>query len=127
MTASVERQIAAERLRRMAYDSMQGMSFQKAVGKCVGVDGSWRDVMKRMADLIDPTCTISESYDRNANEARYTCSECGTSWSNYDTVDDGSRYTSGWAVWHNAVPVYVCHCPYCGARIVLGDENDEHR
>lgn len=123
MTTSDERREVAERLRK----TRGIMAFVNALGIDPDGDWCWADVSRRVADLIDPTCTISESYDRNANEARYTCSECGTSWSNYDTVDDGSRYTSGWAVWHNAVPVFVCHCPYCGARIVFGDESDEHR
>ena len=45
----------ASRLRRTANDSLGGESLQRALARITEADdASWRGVMRRIADLIDP-------------------------------------------------------------------------
>lgn len=110
MVTSDERRDAADALRRMANDSMHGLSFQNAIKECVcdRDEGSvsWRGVMRRLADLIDPTCADvhDNSYKRDADKAAYCafkCSACGHERLMTDMVREATLY-----------------CPHCGARVV---------
>lgn len=64
-------------------------------------DCTWKDVSRRVADLIDPTCEMDDAGDVPAsvkdNLNTFFCSECGS------------------PVYNDMSPSY---CPYCGARVV---------
>lgn len=110
MATSDERRAAADRLRRMADDSMHGLSFQNAIKECVcdGSEGSvsWRGVMRRLADLIDPTCELKDpSYGKDSLLG--DCSACGARVARM-TVQASDGY-----VHHKSR-----YCPNCGARVV---------
>ena len=64
----------ADRLRYVANDDLGGLSLQKNLAAITKAeDGSWRGVMRRLADLIDcETCHLVEDDD-----GRTACSECG--------------------------------------------------
>lgn len=86
----------ASRLRRTANDSPGGESLQKALARItVAEDVSWRGVMRRIADLIEPaperTCHMID------NGAEFCCSVCDR---RHD-YDDEPQYCMG-----------------CGARVV---------
>ena len=50
-----ERREVAKRLRYTAADSLDGESLQRALARIAGAnDTSWRGVLRRLADLIDP-------------------------------------------------------------------------
>lgn len=70
-------EIVAE-LRRCGLDSLGGMSFQRRLSEIVGLpDGTWRQVMMRLADLVDrPACTMRRVED-GVSETHYVCSRCG--------------------------------------------------
>ena len=59
MATSDERLEVAEDLRYTANDDLCGESLQRALARISGAeDTSWRGVMRRLADLIDPTCEV---------------------------------------------------------------------
>lgn len=71
MSTNDRRTIAAE-LRRKANDSLDGESLQHALARIAGADdSSWRGVMRRVADLIDPSLTCD-----------IICEKCGGEWPN---------------------------------------------
>lgn len=50
-----ERRVVAMLLRSTASDSLYGDTFQQALGAITKAkDTSWRGIMRRLADLIDP-------------------------------------------------------------------------
>jgi hypothetical protein len=50
-----ERRVIAKKLRYTANDGLYGLSLQKGLAVITEAeDGSWRGVMRRLADLIDP-------------------------------------------------------------------------
>lgn len=69
----------------------------------------WKVFFDRLADLIDPTCTVI--VDDNLNESEgmgdvwCTCSECG------------------WLLCANGEPEPK-YCPHCGARVIGGNDAD---
>lgn len=64
----------AKKLRYVANDDLGGLSLQRQLAEITKAeDGSWRGVMRRLADLIDrETCHLVEDDDW-----RTACSECG--------------------------------------------------
>ncbi len=62
----------ASELRRKANDSLDGESLQRAIARITGADdSSWRGVMRRLADLIEPPLSSSS-----------ICEKCGGEWPN---------------------------------------------
>lgn len=76
------------------------MAFVEALGIDFDSDWCWTDVSRRVADLIDPTCSTRE-YGR-PDEFRVVkgCSVCGNGWYE-DTFAKPYQF-----------------CPHCGARVV---------
>ena len=69
MSTNDRRTIAGE-LRRKANDSLDGESLQRALARIAGAeDSSWRGVMRRLADLIEPPLSSS-----------FICEKCGGEW-----------------------------------------------
>ena len=66
----------AKKLRHTANDDLGGLSLQKNLAAITKAeDGSWRGVMRRLADLIDrPTC---RKVIPNEMEGYVFCSRCG--------------------------------------------------
>lgn len=55
MASDKERREVAKKLRYTANDDLGGLSLQKNLAAITKAkDGSWRGVMRRLADLIDP-------------------------------------------------------------------------
>ena len=101
---SSERENIAARLRYIASDSLDGKSLQRALAETTGAgDGSWRGVMRRLADLIDPTwtCEMQTLNDFGGDVVASICSACGA-------VIRGDELPS--------------YCPNCGTRVVGSDE-----
>ena len=59
---------------------------------CIGITYDYANLLNRLADLIDPTCTPEEE------GYNIVCSECGS-----DLYDDD------------------LYCPHCGSRVVRND------
>lgn len=102
MTSSEERQKIAEKMRGpfdvckyMGHTCISGTLFGMQV--CAMNERSLRDSMRRLADLIDPTCHLGP-----AHFGGFGCDRCFT-----------------WFPDMKKKPVY---CPACGARVV--DEDD---
>ena len=103
------RDIAAE-LRYTANDDLGELSLQKNLAAITKAeDGSWRGVMRRLADLIEPgperTCMLASTQlthhapDGNRyHTCRIVCSEC-----RHDMPEHGES---------------INYCPYCGAKVV---------
>lgn len=100
MISPDERREVAERLREYSNDVLKDGSLLKTLKDVTGAY-SWRDVLDRLADLIDPTCHPVPSDD-----GRFSCSECGAHLG---------------AVLPAIGAVLPPHCPNCGARVVSGD------
>ena len=55
MASDKERLEIVKKLRRTANDDLNGLSLQRNLAAITKAeDGSWRGVMRRLADLIDP-------------------------------------------------------------------------
>ncbi|WP_417571042.1 hypothetical protein [Parolsenella catena] len=55
MISDGERREIVKKLRRTANDDLNGLSLQRNLAVITKAeDGSWRVVMRRLADLIDP-------------------------------------------------------------------------
>lgn len=99
------REIAAD-LRYMALFGMGGLSLQKSLAAITKAeDGSWRGVMRRLADLIDrPTCrNVYDEIEEGCCKNGFKCSECGELVEDYE----GYRITG----------TFNC-CPKCGREVV---------
>ena len=75
-----ERREIVKKLRYTANDDLGGLSLQKNLAAITKAeDGSWRGVMRRLADLIDrPTCrNVYDEHEMGACENGFECSECG--------------------------------------------------
>lgn len=95
MSTNDKRAIANE-LRRVANDSLNGESLQRALARISDADdSSWRGVMRRLACLIDPPTTSNLASDGNY----FICAKCGAEW----------PYDLGFT-----------HCPECGAEVING-------
>ncbi len=99
-------EVAAD-LRACAVDTLDGMSFQRRLAEIVGVpNGTWRQVMKRLAGLIDrPTCGMRRVED-GVTETYYVCSSCGADF-DMRSVENGP--------WN--------YCPNCGGKVT--DDGDD--
>lgn len=114
---SDERREAAERLRRTANDDLGGLSFQRSLAKESGAsDGSWRGVMRHLADLIDPTC--DDLADVNPVDG-FICSACGWPGVVQQAIDNGWQEYE-FDEFTEYVPRY---CPCCGSRLVRRNED----
>lgn len=100
MTDCIESEEAreiAKKLRYTANDDLGGLSLQKNLAAITKAeDGSWRGVMRRLADLIDrPTTTRHGKFRTKYGRETPCCEVCG--------------YSLGDMRWN--------HCPKCGAVI----------
>ena len=106
-----ERREVAARLRYAARDTLNGYSFQRAVeGIVFGSleDKKWRQVLSRLADLIEPeperTCrNLSNDGDI------FVCSECRNETHGFMVDDFGCTVGFG---------EVVGKCPNCGAKVI---------
>lgn len=106
----------ASRLRRTAADSLGGESLQKALARItVAEDVSWRGVMRRLADLIEPeperTCRMDKSEFADfapEYEGLYSCPKCGEETAVLACVNE-----DGDMEWMK--PRF---CGFCGAKVV---------
>lgn len=79
-----------------------------------GLDGvvSWRELLNRFAELIDPTCEITtdqvDDGEWGAHEIYECCSECGNQ--NVRDRFTGKPYR---------------FCPHCGARVMRGEDDGD--
>ena len=101
MIASSDSQAIAAELRRVANDSLNGESLQRALARITGADdSSWRGVMRHLADLIEPPTSNRKRFTADELRARRNqqhyeslvrcghasvCPECG----GYTTSDNG--------------------------------------
>ena len=87
----------AKKLRHTANDDLGGLSLQKNLAAITKAeDGSWRGVMRRLADLIDrPSTTRHGKFRTKYGRETPCCDVCG--------------YSIGDMRWN--------HCPKCGAVI----------
>lgn len=94
---SEEAREIAKKLRYVANDDLGGLSLQKNLAAITKAeDGSWRGVMRRLADLIDrPTTTRHGKFRTKYGRETPCCEVCG--------------YSLGDMRWN--------HCPKCGAVI----------
>lgn len=84
-----DRQAIANELRRVANDSLNGESLQRTLARIAGAkDSSWRGVMRRLADLIEPPISLANPF---------ICEKCGGEWPN---------------------DIRFEYCPYCGMEII---------
>lgn len=84
-----DRQAIANELRRVANDSLNGESLQRALARITGTDdSSWRGVMRQLADLIEPPAFLTNPF---------VCEKCGGEWPS---------------------DIWFEYCPYCGAEII---------
>lgn len=101
-----ERRAIAKKLRYTANDDLGGLSLQKNLAAITKAeDGSWRGVMRRLADLIDrPTCrNVYDETEEGACKNGFKCSECGELVEDYE----GYRITG----------TFNC-CPKCEREVV---------
>lgn len=91
-----ERRAIAKKLRYTANDDLGGLSLQKNLAAITKAeDGSWRGVMRRLADLIDrPTCDVRMGVTGHIG----VCTRCGA----FDAIE--------------ALPTR--YCPNCGAEVI---------
>ena len=92
-----ERRAIAKKLRYTANDDLGGLSLQKNLAAITKAeDGSWRGVMRRLADLIDrPSTTRRGKFRTKYGRETPCCEVCG--------------YSIGDMRWN--------YCPKCGAVI----------
>lgn len=94
-------------LRLCANDDLRGKSFQRRLAEIVGVpDGTWRQVMRRLAGLVEPPKCKMRRVEDGVTETYYVCSSCGADF-DIRSVENGP--------WD--------YCPACGAE-VTGDGDD---
>ena len=108
MASDDERREIAKKLRRTANNDLNGLSLQRNLAVITEAeDGSWRGVMRRLADLIDlPTCEYVP-----IGEERFGCSVCG-----YTVELDFDVPVT------DETPMPFKHCPNCGARVVRAND-----
>ena len=87
--ATNDRRTIANELRRVSNDSLNGESLQRALARITGADdSSWRGVMRRLADLIEPPAFLANPF---------ICEKCGGEWPS---------------------DIRFEYCPYCGVEII---------
>lgn len=73
MSSNEECRAIAKKLRYVANDDLGGLSLQKNLAAITKAeDGSWRGVMRRLADLVDRPKAKQEH-----NGAYWRCAHCG--------------------------------------------------
>lgn len=88
-----DKQAIANELRRVANDSLNGESLQRALARLAGAeDSSWRGVMRCLADLIEPQISLANPF---------ICEKCGGEWPN---------------------DIRFEYCPYCGCKLQGGSK-----
>lgn len=102
MPTSDERREVAERLRGYSNDVLKDGSLLRTFKDVTGA-GSWRSVLDRLADLIDPTC---EMVVKNGHAC---CGRCGHRLADECEVEED---------YYEFRPF----CPNCGSRITSGGE-----
>lgn len=106
MSSNDECRAIAKKLRYTANDDLGGISLQKNLAAITKAeDGSWRGVMRRLADLIDrPTCrNVYDEHEMGACANGFECSVCG------NRVEDFEHY---------CITGTFNYCPECGAEVV---------
>lgn len=110
MASDKERREIVKKLRYTANDDLGGLSLQKNLAVITRAkDGSWRGVMRRLADLIDqpdemrghPTCEMKG----RPGERYAVCTRCGA----FVRRDAVTNCTS-------VIPVKFC--PNCRAEVI---------
>ena len=72
---------------------------------CIGITHDYANLLNRLADLIDPTCTADIKREDDGIDAQpYYTSSCGNCGALWDTITGAVL-----------LPKY---CPHCGARVV---------
>ncbi len=111
MTNNEERREVAARLRGMAdsryCDTKNTLVLACALFAVSGVDaasGTAEDIMRRLADLIEPEPERTCEFDSQACGKR-RCNRCGA----FVSVD---------SVWDCFSRIPVRYCPNCGAKVV---------
>lgn len=103
MSTSDERREVAKWLRYTAADSLGRESLQRALARIAGAkDTSWRGVLRRLADLIDPTCVVRMPLIGSVG----VCLACG------------ALVETRLAVFSATEALPTRYCPNCGARVV---------
>lgn len=93
MIASSDSQAIANELRRVSNDSLNGESLQRALARITGADdSSWRSVMRRIADLVEPP-----AHNAVSDGSSFICEKCGGEWPN---------------------DIRFSYCPYCGVEVI---------
>lgn len=88
-----DRLAIANELRRVSNDSLNGESLQRALARIAGAeDSSWRGVMRRIADLVEPP-----AHNAVSDGSSFICEKCGGEWPN---------------------DIRFSYCPYCGAEVI---------
>lgn len=76
-----------------------------AILHCIGITHDYANLLNRLADLINPTCTADIKRDDDGIDAQpYYTSSCGNCGALWDTITGAAL-----------LPKY---CPHCGARVV---------
>lgn len=97
MSSNEECRAIAKKLRYVANDDLGGLSLQKNLAAITKAeDGSWRGVMRRLADLIDRPSTTRHGKLRTKYGRETPCCEV-------------CEYSIGDMRWN--------YCPKCGAVI----------
>lgn len=79
-----------------------------AILHCIGITHDYANLLNRLADLIDPTCTADiKREDDDIDAQPYYTSSCGNCGALWDTITGAAL-----------LPKY---CPHCGARVVRDD------
>lgn len=108
MSSNEECRAIAKKLRYVANDDLGELSLQKNLAAITKAeDGSWRGVMRRLADLIDrPTCR-----NVSGHQDVFVCSECRCT---VEIVgEDCNEYGEIFST-----PFMPGFCPSCGAEVV---------
>lgn len=108
----ISREDVAKKIRKIdEYDCYETAIYE--IDTIIGTEKSplFSDFLNRLADLIDPTCSvdITEQHEIE-NVTRYTgeCSSCGAVFGDFTTRQ-------------KARATHPTYCPCCGARVVQDD------
>ena len=98
------RQEVAEKLRE-GVTARTTDEVYVAILHCIGITHDYANLLNRLADLIDPTCTADIKREDDGIDAQpYYTSSCGNCGALWDTITGAAL-----------LPKY---CPHCGARVV---------
>lgn len=99
-----ERQEVAKKLREVSTARTTDEVYV-AILHCIGITHDYANLLNRLADLIDPTCTADIKREDDGIDAQpYYTSSCGNCGALWDTITGAAL-----------LPKY---CPHCGARVV---------